>query len=89
MLSHGYIKNDFDVQKWAAPEFLEQACQKDCWTRMEEETTSKFRRPRVAGLWNTTGMAGTSASRDCRFPRWLWLLKRAPANPSGPGKPTA
>jgi hypothetical protein len=25
MLSHGYIKHDFDVQKWAAPEFLEQA----------------------------------------------------------------
>ncbi len=25
MLSHGYIKNDFDVHKWAAPEFLEQA----------------------------------------------------------------
>lgn len=25
MLSHGYIKNDFDVQKWAAPEFLEMA----------------------------------------------------------------
>jgi hypothetical protein len=25
MLSHGYIKNDFDVGKWAAPEFLEQA----------------------------------------------------------------
>ena len=25
MLSHGYIKNDFDVYKWAAPEFLEQA----------------------------------------------------------------
>jgi len=23
MLSHGYIKNDFDVNKWAAPEFLE------------------------------------------------------------------
>ena len=23
MLSHGYIKNDFDVSKWAAPEFLE------------------------------------------------------------------
>ncbi len=22
MLSHGYIKNDFDVQQWAAPEFL-------------------------------------------------------------------
>ena len=25
MLSHGYIKNDFDVKKWAAPEFLETA----------------------------------------------------------------
>jgi ABC-type nitrate/sulfonate/bicarbonate transport system substrate-binding protein len=25
MLSHGYIKNDFDVREWAAPEFFEQA----------------------------------------------------------------
>jgi len=25
MLSHGYIENDFDVQAWAAPEFLERA----------------------------------------------------------------
>ena len=25
MLSHGYIKKDFDVHKWAAPEFLDQA----------------------------------------------------------------
>jgi ABC-type nitrate/sulfonate/bicarbonate transport system substrate-binding protein len=25
MLSHGYIKNDFDVGEWAAPEFLEAA----------------------------------------------------------------
>jgi ABC-type nitrate/sulfonate/bicarbonate transport system substrate-binding protein len=25
MLEHGYIKNDFDVEKWAAPEFFEQA----------------------------------------------------------------
>lgn len=25
MLSHGYIKRDFDVQEWAAPEFLEKA----------------------------------------------------------------
>ena len=27
MLKHGYIKSDFDVQKWAAPEFLEKAAQ--------------------------------------------------------------
>jgi len=25
MLKHGYIKNDFDTEKWAAPEFLAQA----------------------------------------------------------------
>ncbi|MFO1392181.1 MAG: hypothetical protein U1F09_00270 [Steroidobacteraceae bacterium] len=25
LLSHGHIKNDFDVQMWAAPEFLQQA----------------------------------------------------------------
>ena len=25
MLKHGYIKNDFDIYKWAAPEFLAQA----------------------------------------------------------------
>jgi ABC-type nitrate/sulfonate/bicarbonate transport system substrate-binding protein len=25
MLKHGYIKNDFDVDAWAAPEFFEQA----------------------------------------------------------------
>ena len=25
MLDQGYIKNDFDVSKWAAPEFFEQA----------------------------------------------------------------
>ena len=28
MLNHGYIENDFDVDEWAAPEFLEQACGK-------------------------------------------------------------
>jgi hypothetical protein len=25
MFSHGYIKHDFDVEAWAAPEFLEKA----------------------------------------------------------------
>ena len=25
MLSHGYIENDFDVNEWAAPEFMEKA----------------------------------------------------------------
>jgi ABC-type nitrate/sulfonate/bicarbonate transport system substrate-binding protein len=36
MFSHGYIKNDFDVHEWAAPEFLEQAAEellKEEWTK--------------------------------------------------------
>ena len=36
MFSHGYIKNDFDVDVWAAPEFLEQAAMevlKEEWQR--------------------------------------------------------
>ena len=46
MLSHGYIKNDFDVDEWAAPEFLEKAAQevikeewkKRSWCKLPEGT---------------------------------------------------
>ena len=37
MLGHGYIKHDFDVGKWAAPEFLEQAAKElleERWTKV-------------------------------------------------------
>ena len=40
MLKHGYIKNDFDVYKWAAPEFLEQAAKElieQQWKKVEVE----------------------------------------------------
>lgn len=37
MLKHGYIKNDFDVDKWARPEFLQQGVH--AW--MEEEYAAK------------------------------------------------
>ena len=36
MFSYGYIKNDFDVHEWAAPDFLEQAATevlKEEWER--------------------------------------------------------
>jgi ABC-type nitrate/sulfonate/bicarbonate transport system substrate-binding protein len=36
MVSHGYIKNDFDVRAWARPEFLEKAAEevlKEEWVR--------------------------------------------------------
>ena len=46
MLKHGYIKNDFNVQKWAAPEFLEQAAKEllqQQWDKIEKEKLSEGR----------------------------------------------
>ncbi|MFH0996840.1 MAG: ABC transporter substrate-binding protein [Pseudomonadota bacterium] len=42
MLSHGYIKNDFDLQKWAAPEFLEKAGRELLEEEWKKRTTSKL-----------------------------------------------
>jgi ABC-type nitrate/sulfonate/bicarbonate transport system substrate-binding protein len=42
MLSHGYIKNDFDVQKWAAPEFLEQAAKELLEQQWKKTTMAKL-----------------------------------------------
>jgi ABC-type nitrate/sulfonate/bicarbonate transport system substrate-binding protein len=42
MLSHGYIKNDFDVQEWAAPEFLEQAARELLEEEWQKRTTAKL-----------------------------------------------
>jgi ABC-type nitrate/sulfonate/bicarbonate transport system substrate-binding protein len=42
MLKKGYIKNDFDVQKWAAPEFLEQAAKELLEEQWKKTTTSKL-----------------------------------------------
>ncbi|MEN8166672.1 MAG: hypothetical protein ABFR65_04235, partial [Pseudomonadota bacterium] len=42
MLSHGYIKNDFDVHEWAAPEFLEQAAKELLEERWQKVTTEKL-----------------------------------------------
>jgi ABC-type nitrate/sulfonate/bicarbonate transport system substrate-binding protein len=42
MLSHGYIKKDFDVQKWAAPEFLEQAAKELLEERWKKTTGEKL-----------------------------------------------
>ena len=44
MLKHKYIKNNFDVQEWAAPEFLEQAAKELLqaqWEKIEVEKLSK------------------------------------------------
>jgi hypothetical protein len=42
MLKHGYIKNDFDVQKWAAPEFLEQAAKELLEEQWKKKTMAKL-----------------------------------------------
>jgi ABC-type nitrate/sulfonate/bicarbonate transport system substrate-binding protein len=42
MLEHGYIKNDFDVYKWAAPEFLEEAARQLLEERWKKTTASKL-----------------------------------------------
>lgn len=42
MLRHGYTKNDFDVHKWAAPEFLEQAARELLAIKRQKMTTSKL-----------------------------------------------
>jgi PAS domain-containing protein len=42
MVSRGYVKNDFDVQKWAAPEFLETAARELLEEEWKKRTTSKL-----------------------------------------------
>jgi len=42
MLSHGYIKNDFDVYAWTAPEFLEQAAKELLEEKWQKVTTDKL-----------------------------------------------
>ncbi|MBF7731565.1 ABC transporter substrate-binding protein [Pseudomonas sp. N040] len=43
MLSHGYIKNNFDVHQWAAPEFAEQAHRE-----LIEEEFAKLKRDKLS-----------------------------------------
>jgi ABC-type nitrate/sulfonate/bicarbonate transport system substrate-binding protein len=56
MLSHGYIKNDFDVQKWAAPEFLEKAAEELLKERWQKVTAAKL--PKASELQASTRRLG-------------------------------
>jgi ABC-type nitrate/sulfonate/bicarbonate transport system substrate-binding protein len=56
MLSHGYIRNDFDVQKWAAPDILEQAARELLEEEWKKRTTSKL--PQAAGSLESGGRIG-------------------------------
>jgi hypothetical protein len=52
MLSHSYIKKDFDVHEWAAPKFLEQAAKELLEEQWQKVTSSKL--PEVSVLQAST-----------------------------------
>jgi len=56
MLSHGYIKNDFDVHEWAAPEFLEKAAKELIEERWKKVTSAKL--PKTTELQTTSRRIG-------------------------------
>jgi ABC-type nitrate/sulfonate/bicarbonate transport system substrate-binding protein len=56
MLSHGYIKRDFDVRNWAAPEFLEQAGKELLEEQWKKTTESKL--PSATDLLSETRLIG-------------------------------
>ena len=56
MLNHGYIKNDFDVHEWAAPEFLEQAAKELVEERWAKVTIEKL--PEASELQASTRRLG-------------------------------
>jgi len=56
MLSHRYIKNDFDVNEWVAPEFLEQAARQLLEEEWAKRTTSKL--PETADKLQSGGRVG-------------------------------
>jgi len=56
MLSHAYIKNDFDVMKWAAPEFLEKAARELLEEEWKKRTTAKL--PSAAASLQSGGRLG-------------------------------
>ncbi|MGB5244307.1 MAG: hypothetical protein WBN50_11865 [Lutimonas sp.] len=56
MLKHGYIKNDFDVHEWAAPDILEKAARELLEEEWGKRTTSKL--PKTAGTLDSGGRMG-------------------------------
>ena len=56
MLKHGYIKNDFDVGAWAAPEFLQRATQELIEERWKKVTGEKL--PEASELQATSRRIG-------------------------------
>lgn len=56
MLSHGYIRNDFDVNEWARPEFLEQAARELLEDEWAKRTRAKLHE--AADPFQSSGQIG-------------------------------
>ncbi len=56
MLSHGYIKDNCDVYKWAAPEFLKQEAKELVQQSRQKVTGDKL--PQALAPLATTGRLG-------------------------------
>jgi len=56
MLSHGYIKKDFDVHAWAAPEFLDQAARELLEEEWQLQSSAKL--PKAAKSLASGGRLG-------------------------------
>ena len=56
LFSHGYIKNNFDVGKWAAPDILEQAARELLEDEWKKRSTAKL--PHTAGTLESGGRIG-------------------------------
>ena len=65
MVSHGYIENDFDVDEWARPEFLEQAATEVLKEEWERRSWSKL--PTGGGL-EVEGCGSGNEERPSRWP---------------------
>jgi ABC-type nitrate/sulfonate/bicarbonate transport system substrate-binding protein/rhodanese-related sulfurtransferase len=66
MVSHGYIKNDFDVATWARPEFLEQAATEVLKEEWQRRSWSKL--PARGGRHAARVVAITRRRRHWRSP---------------------
>ena len=56
MLKHGYIKNDFDVHEWAAPDIIEKAARELLEEEWQKRTMLKL--PNAAGSLESGGRMG-------------------------------
>ncbi|MGB5270377.1 hypothetical protein, partial [Eudoraea sp.] len=56
MLKHGYIKNDFDVHEWAAPDIIEKAARELLEEEWHKKTMLKL--PQAADPLSGAGRVG-------------------------------